>query len=102
MRQFEVSPAKKCRKKNVAFVIDKMSSCRYSSNEKGRFSRKEMAMELYTVRRGNDIVLMIVPDENDGVCRVKDFARVGEPLVAVIKKDRAYKYPHLEVRKKSP
>lgn len=56
-------------------------------------------MKIYTERRGNEVVLVAVVEEYDSLCLAKDFARIGEPLVAVLKKDPGYKYPHLELRK---
>ncbi len=56
-------------------------------------------MEIYTKRVGGEVVLFAIPEEDDKICGAKEFTHVGEPLVAVLKKDPGYRYPHIEIRK---
>jgi len=58
-------------------------------------------MQVYTERVGGEIVLFAVPEKRDSFCNIKDFARVGEPLKAVLRSERGTKQPYLEVRKEA-
>jgi len=63
--------------------------------EKGEY------MQIYTKGVDFNEVLFFVPETDSEGEILTDFARPDEPLVAVLKKDRGYRYPHLEVRKES-
>lgn len=44
-------------------------------------------------------ILFIIPENHEDCGAFEEFARIDEPLVAVIKHDRAYQDPHIEIRK---
>ncbi|MCK5616719.1 hypothetical protein KAR91_83430 [Candidatus Pacearchaeota archaeon] len=58
-------------------------------------------MEISLTVSGLEKTLYIIPEHRAEADRLEDLAKLGEPLVAVIKKSAGYRHPHLEVRKES-
>lgn len=56
-------------------------------------------MEIRLTVRGLDKILFFVPDDKGEANVLEDFAPLGEPLTAVIKKAAGYRHLHLEVRR---
>lgn len=60
---------------------------------------KGKTMRIYTIEAGGKVTLFMDPETDEEGKVFTDFARLDEPLVGAIKKDRIYKYPHMEIRK---
>lgn len=56
-------------------------------------------MTIYSNKEGTTSVLYIVPNDDEEAEPFKDFARVNEPLTAVVKHGLGFRNPHLEIRK---
>lgn len=56
-------------------------------------------MEIFTTGPVTDPILVLVPKTDKESCALTAFTRTDEPLTAVLKKNRDYLFPQLEIKK---